>query len=262
MNKRAAILIIVLCVVVVTVVLACSIFAVGEVRTVTTADITLSEELSEGIVQASGIKKGGSIFSIDENAVRSNVEAAYPNVKVITVERSFPGTVSINCMLRTSFIAVPTAGGQFALMDRELKILSVADAVPQGEYIEIGGYTLIGAEEGAFADIPWLSDIIAGGDSNYLVDVRLAYFLQSVTYYDADSPYLDMLTNTGAHLLIYAEGDMDYMFSAVYQGYLLEAMLNQNFAMAERGWFYPAADGEGRVDIKYSLEFPFPNSPL
>ena len=43
MNKRAAILITVLGIVVVTIVLACSIFAIGEVRVVTTIDYALED---------------------------------------------------------------------------------------------------------------------------------------------------------------------------------------------------------------------------
>ena len=140
MNKRAAILITVLGIVVVTIVLACSIFAIGEVRVVTTADVTFDDEVSSRIVAASGVKDGGSIFSVDESVVRSNVEAAYPQVKVITVERTFPGTVSINCTLRKAFVCIPCDGG-YALHDRELKVVSVTSAAPESGYISVSGYT-------------------------------------------------------------------------------------------------------------------------
>ena len=94
MNKRALVLMISLAVAVVVIVLACSIFAIGEVRVVATTDTLLDEETTAGVIEAAGIKSGGSIFSVDEEAVISNVESAYPQIKVITVERSFPGTVS------------------------------------------------------------------------------------------------------------------------------------------------------------------------
>ena len=258
MNKRAAILITVLCIVVVTVVLACSIFAIGQVRVVTTADISFDDELSSGIVTASGVKDGGSIFSVDEEVVRSNVEAAYPQVKVITVERSFPGTVSINCTLRNAFIAVPCEGG-YALLDRELKVIDLAASVPEGNCITVFGYTLQ-TETGAFAEIPWLSAIIAGGEANLLMNEKISYFLTSVTYY-ADGNYVDMLTNTGAHLLMYAEGDMAMVFGGLYRCYA-DYLFSDNDAMAYGGWFYPSVDGEGKILIQPSAGFPenFPSA--
>ena len=162
MNKRALVLMISLAVAVVVIVLACSIFAIGEVRVVAATDTLLDEETTAGVIEAAGIKSGGSIFSVDEEAVISNVESAYPQIKVITVERSFPGTVSINCTLRSPWICVPAQGG-FALLDRELKVLDVVGTAPTSGYTIVSGYTLSSSELGAFADIEWLKALIQGG---------------------------------------------------------------------------------------------------
>lgn len=258
MNKRAVILISSLAAVVIAVVLACSIFAVGEVRVVTGADVALDEETQKGIVAAAGVKEGSSIFSLDEQAVTANVEAAFPEVKVITIERGFPGTVSVNCALRTPFIYVACEGG-YALLDRELKVIKIVSSAPGEGYMFAGGYTLSSAQAGAFAEIPWLKALVAGGESNYFMNQRLAYLLPSVTYHGGENAYLDMLTNTGAHLIVYDEGDIAHMFSLVYAAYkgcLFGESENSPSAYSQSGWFYPQAES-GRVNIKYSQTAPF-----
>lgn len=54
------------------------------------------EEYDSLVIDAAGIKKNSSMFFIDEQMVKEKVEAAYPNVGVINVERKFPDRVSIN----------------------------------------------------------------------------------------------------------------------------------------------------------------------
>lgn len=243
-----------LAVAVVVIVLACSIFAIGEVRVVAATDTLLDEETTAGVIEAAGIKSGGSIFSVDEEAVISNVESAYPQIKVITVERSFPGTVSINCTLRSPWICVPAQGG-FALLDRELKVLDVVGTAPTSGYTIVSGYTLSSSELGAFADIEWLKAIIEGGENNYFMDVKLSYFLTSIVYHGGEKPFIQAVTNTGASLLIYDEGAIGYMFSALYKRYLT-MLFNEGGAAAEEGYFYPYVDADGSVGIGYSPTLP------
>ena len=48
------------------------------------------------VIEAVGIKKNSSMFFLDETAVKNRVEDAYPNIRVVNVERKFPDRVSIN----------------------------------------------------------------------------------------------------------------------------------------------------------------------
>ena len=170
---------------------------------------------------------------------------------MITVERSFPGTVSINCTLRNAFICIPCNGG-YALLDRELKVVSVTSELPESGYITVSGYTLQTAA-GAFAEIPWLSSVIAGGEANLLMNEKLSYFIKSMAYY-SDGNYVDILTNTGAHLLMYAEGDMDAVFGGLYMRYLV--MMKDDFTNCESGFFYTEIDENGAIQVKHSPTLP------
>ena len=65
---------------------------------------------------------------------------------------------------------------------------------------------------------------------------------------------MDILTNTGAHLLMYAEGDMDAIFGGLYRVYLLT--MNDDFSKCESGFFYPSVEADGRIQIIHSTYFP------
>lgn len=257
MNKRALILIISLVAVVVVVVLACSVFAVSEVRTVTTADFELTDQQNAAILEACGIKKGGSVFSINEEAVIANIEAAVPEIKVVTIERSFPGTVSINCTARRPFICMPVSDGSYALLDRELKVISLSDKRPEAGYIDVEGYVLESASAGGFAVAEWLSSVIKGGENNYFMDVKLSYFIDSISYVSGNDPYIDLLTNTGAHMIIYDSGDIAFMFNNIYNVYagVLQGLQGYEEGDIYSGYFYPVAEGQNDVRIAWAAEF-------
>lgn len=48
------------------------------------------------VIEAAGIEKNSSMFFIDESGIKSRVENAFPNVRVVNVERRFPDSVTIN----------------------------------------------------------------------------------------------------------------------------------------------------------------------
>ena len=131
-------------------------------------------------------------------------------------------------------------------------MVSVTSELPESGYITVSGYTLQTAA-GAFAEIPWLSSVIAGGEANLLMNEKLSYFIKSMAYY-SDGNYVDILTNTGAHLLMYAEGDMDAVFGGLYKGYLLT--MQTNFSECENGFFYTEIDENGAIQVKYSPTLP------
>ena len=87
------------------------------------------------------------------------------------------------------------------------------------------------------------------------MDVKLSYFLTSIVYHGGEKPFIQAVTNTGASLLIYDEGEIGYMFSAFYESYLI-ALFNEGGAAAEEGYFYPYVDADGSVTIEYSPTLP------
>ncbi len=255
MNKRAIVLISSLAVAVVIVVLACSIFAIGNVKVVTTSGLTLSDAQSDEIALASGIKKGGSVFSLKEDAVIANIEKAVPWVKVITIEKRFPSIVAINCTGRVPYIAIAVQSGGYAMLDRELKVISVSD-LPQSGCINIGGYMLESAVAGEFVQIDWLSSLISGSESTYFMEDKLAYFIKGFRYVatsEGSDNYLDLTSNTGVHLLIYDSGDIKYVWQAIYAAYI--SSLKDGIYDVSFGYLYPKVV-EGKLVASWSETLP------
>ncbi len=53
-------------------------------------------EYDQKVLEAGGIKKNSSMFMLDEKKIAARIEAAYPEVGVVNIERRFPDIVAVN----------------------------------------------------------------------------------------------------------------------------------------------------------------------
>ena len=95
MNKRLLGIFIAVAVAVVVIVVCCVMFLTGSVEVRTTDNLTLEDETVNAIITQSGIRKGESVFAIDESEAVNAVEKANPTLKVVDIERKFPNKVVI-----------------------------------------------------------------------------------------------------------------------------------------------------------------------
>lgn len=96
-KKLIALLLVIITIVILVVVLS----VVFTVRNVSAHNyVNDNDGYSETVAEASGIKKGSSIFFIDEDGVKKAVSKTLPQIDVITVERKFPDRVTLHYMLR------------------------------------------------------------------------------------------------------------------------------------------------------------------
>lgn len=110
-------------------VMAYCVFSIGKVDVNTTIDIAvLSQEEKDEIIALSGIKKGKNIFAIDEDIAIENIEKSLPTLKVISIERTFPNGVYIYVTKRTPVFYMALSAGEYAILDRELKIISIQNS--------------------------------------------------------------------------------------------------------------------------------------
>lgn len=81
---------------------------------------------NEEIVEASGIRNGGSVLFQNKDKYILNLEKEYPYIKVINIETVFPSKLVIH-MLERSEVYAFKYGEKFLICDNELKILRIED---------------------------------------------------------------------------------------------------------------------------------------
>lgn len=124
MNKRLVIIFSSIVVAVMLVVLGAVILTVGNVQVVTNDEQGIYDMTN--IVNESGIKRGTSIFAVDEEKATRNIEKSYPYAKVIKIERKFPNKVVIEMVNRSPVFCLPVNGqDDYILLDREFKVLEI-----------------------------------------------------------------------------------------------------------------------------------------
>ncbi|MDE6361871.1 MAG: FtsQ-type POTRA domain-containing protein, partial [Clostridia bacterium] len=129
MRKRLWIILGIIVGIAVIAVMAYCVFSIGKVDVNSTVDIAvLSQEEKDEIIALSGIQKGKNIFAIDEDIAIKNIELSIPTLKVISIERTFPNGVFIYVTRRTPVFYLALSGGQYAILDRELKVISIQDS--------------------------------------------------------------------------------------------------------------------------------------
>lgn len=95
-NKKLIVLLSVVCVLVLVIVICGATFLVRDVDAYSYYATADGEDYDARVVAAAGIEMNSSMFFVDEAAIKSRVENAYPNIGVINVKRSFPDKVTIN----------------------------------------------------------------------------------------------------------------------------------------------------------------------
>ncbi len=94
-----------------------SLVAVGE-------DVQYCEELKTEILSSSGIKNGQSIFMINKDLAISNIEKAYPYIKVIQVRTT--SFIEIEFHVRKRFETYYSeVNSKYYILDEELKVLKI-----------------------------------------------------------------------------------------------------------------------------------------
>lgn len=81
---------------------------------------------NEEIVEASGIKNGGTVLFQNKEEYISNLEKNYPYIKVVNIETIFPSKLVIHVVERSEIYAFKF-GEKYLICDNELKVLKIVD---------------------------------------------------------------------------------------------------------------------------------------
>lgn len=191
MNKRLIAIFACMAVFVLTLVVGTVLFTVSDVNILLASDENIAFDKSK-ILEASGIKKGQNVFSIDKDAAVKNIEKQFPRFNV-QVERTFPNKVRIQLKTRIPVFKLKIANtDNYAVLDRDLKIIDVVtgegNVYGEDKVVLVGGYEYSGAENpcGDFItddcnDITSLKDIILSLEMLQVVNQRIPAVFSSFT---------------------------------------------------------------------------------
>lgn len=111
------------------------------------------------VVEQSGLSKSTSIFFINTNKARAQIEAAFPYAKVNYVSRRFPNRVAISISEREELYYVAESPlGPYVVLCDELKVLDREDEqmfvnkFDRNNNILLEGVSTAGLQAGQFAD--------------------------------------------------------------------------------------------------------------
>lgn len=127
-NSKIAVILAVLAFVALIVVLASAVFCVKKVQLVwyKTPSTTLSAVSDAQFLEKSGVVNK-SVFLLDRDSAICNIEASFPDVRVINLEVVWPNVIKLHLAERESVYAVPIKNGKFAIVDEYFKVLEVVD---------------------------------------------------------------------------------------------------------------------------------------
>ena len=100
----------------------------------------------EEILEISGVKTGDNIFSFKATEVQQAV-MSIPNVKNVSVVRTYPNTVKIIVVERSAFMVINSNGMYYAI-DEEGNVLSADEKIVNNEGVIISGLSEIALQEG------------------------------------------------------------------------------------------------------------------
>lgn len=195
------------------------VFVIGDVEVQPDVSFALSAEESAKIVNDSKIVVRGSIFSLDEQIAKDNVERNNPTIKVTDIVRKAPNKVCINVTRRVAVYAAATADGKYATIDGDLKIVEVIDTLRDDAFLcVIGGLTLADPHSGETLEgYDFLKDVYRAARGMSFKDKRFGTFFPTVR---KDGGQAMLTTNTGVTLCVYIGQDVEPMMRGAYNAYL------------------------------------------
>lgn len=127
-NCKIAIIVSIIALIALIVVLASAVFCVKKVDIVwyKTPSESMNAVTNEQFLEKSGVANS-SVFLLDREKATANIEAAYPDVRVINIEVIWPNVMKIHAAEREKVYALPIKNGKFAIVDEYFKVLEVAD---------------------------------------------------------------------------------------------------------------------------------------
>lgn len=193
-------------------------FSIGGVDVNTTNDITVDDGVKSEIIALSGIKKGKNIFSIDEAIAMENIEINRPELKVISIERKFPNKVVVYVTRRTGVFSLALDDGRFAVLDRELKVISI-DGQADKSLTKLSGVPSDSVSLGQALDFKYkiLLNLIKGAESCSFINERFSTFFVSMNVQD---DVIDLKTNTGVVMRIPVSSNISESVVGCYSYYL------------------------------------------
>lgn len=123
-NKKLIIVLIVITSITLLVVLNSVIFSVQNISAYCYNDS--DAVLDSAVIENSGIKRGGSIFTLNKDKVMDSVSGGVHNVKVINIEKKFPNTVSINYVRIYEYLRIKK-GDKYYFCSNDGKIMRISE---------------------------------------------------------------------------------------------------------------------------------------
>ena len=240
MRKRLWIILGIIAGIAVISVMAYCVFSIGKVDVNTTTDIAvISQEEKDEIIALSGIKKGKNIFAIDEDIASQNIEVNIPTLKVISIERTFPNGVYIYVTRRTPVFYMALKGGEYAILDRELKVLEISDSYDP-MLTQLVGVTAESVKLGeTLQDCKTLLTLIKGAERCSFINARFCAFYRRVVI---DDSYVYLTSNTGVTFQLPISSNIDESVIGSY-GYYFESASEKGKSegyiyLDKNGWYW------------------------
>ena len=89
------------------------------------------------VISAAGLKEGQSIFSVNAAMIRTELQST-PQLQLVSVDRQLPNVVILT-VKETTPTLVAGYMNQYVTLDEELRVLSQAGVLPEGDYPLITG---------------------------------------------------------------------------------------------------------------------------
>jgi len=138
--------------VIVTVLLVAVIAVVGAAIFFRVSEVTVEgaggKYTAEQIVEASGIKTGGSMLLLRSDPAREAVRAAMPYIGSVDIDKQYPGRVVISVSEKQA-IACMRVGNETWLLDSTMRALEETDGLAVNRYAFIKGFSTAKAEAGS-----------------------------------------------------------------------------------------------------------------
>ncbi len=143
-NKRLIIFLSILGFFAFLVILGSTVFALDTVSVnfVSTTNYLTNKE--EVVIENSKINLGSSIFFINKEEVSQKIEKENPYVKIVSIETVFPNRLVLHIIEREEVYALKMDDNNYAICDREFKVLKIEDSLINS-YVILTGYENIDA---------------------------------------------------------------------------------------------------------------------